>query len=48
MKVQEHCGEVEHDDDFGYECEDVEVEVELPGGGGVPNWYGYGLDRRFP
>lgn len=25
---QEHCGEVDHDDDFMYECSEVEVEVE--------------------
>jgi hypothetical protein len=26
--MQAHCGEVEHDDDFGYECSEVEVEVQ--------------------
>ena len=25
---QEHCGEVDHDDDFGYECSEVEIEVD--------------------
>ena len=25
---QEHCGEVEHDDDFCYDCEEVEVVIE--------------------
>ena len=25
---QDHCGEVEHDDDFCYDCEEVEVVVE--------------------
>ena len=29
--TQEHCGEVEHDDDFGYECSEVEIEVDGAG-----------------
>jgi hypothetical protein len=27
---QEHCMEVEHDDDFAYDCEDLIIEVDAP------------------
>ena len=29
---QEHCGEVEHDDEFGYDCTEVEVVIDEEGG----------------
>lgn len=36
---QEHCGEVEHDDDFGYECSEVEIEVD--GAQDVDAWHSF-------
>eukprot|EP00277_Geminigera_cryophila_P026149 CAMPEP_0179475266 /NCGR_PEP_ID=MMETSP0799-20121207/54514_1 /TAXON_ID=46947 /ORGANISM="Geminigera cryophila, Strain CCMP2564" /LENGTH=370 /DNA_ID=CAMNT_0021284741 /DNA_START=12 /DNA_END=1124 /DNA_ORIENTATION=- len=36
---QEHCGEVEHDDDFGYECSEVEIEVD--GAADTDDWHSF-------